>query len=387
MKAVEKLDAALIDGTLEEQLTSAFKFTQMHVSTTALGLTCKVRDAKDPVNEHQLISGTASQLNLSKSAIVDTPDVARMRYIFDRTKDTAELRPQIGTIVFNVDTWADRSQQLMLERVNKDGEIAALCLLIHWAKADDDAATLDALSFLAADLVFECRACGVGSRSASKTMQLIEADDANRKVVGMSAWRKAFQFARQLGEIQAEGRKADVKSDADRLLAVLKEDKVYGGEIKPDTMQRYLNLSNKLQHTELKKLLMKWESLEGRDSLIDSVTALRHIANVAPNTDDLEYLLYDLFVQQRCGLRKSIDVSSRRHLATPAQIARSILLRRTLWMHLDASFPELKSVIEPYKSSQFLFDKFGIDADGERTKDAVTPQHDSDEDGGDDDDE
>jgi hypothetical protein len=64
--------------------------------------------------------------------------------------------------------------------------------------------------------------------------------------VNMSAWRRALQLNNQLALIKAEGRHDVVKSEGERLLNVLTEDKVYGSEMKADTLGRYLGVAKRL---------------------------------------------------------------------------------------------------------------------------------------------
>ena len=64
-----------------------------------------------------------------------------------------------------------------------------------------------------------------------------------RNVMGVSAWRKALQLNTHLELVIGEGRHDDVKPESDRLLRVLTEDKVYGGEMKADTLGRRLGLA------------------------------------------------------------------------------------------------------------------------------------------------
>ena len=80
----------------------------------------------------------------------------------------------IGTITINWDSVDElgRSRQ----RLDRDAEIQALCLLIHWT--DGHRALLD----VAADLVFKYVHAGLGSLKKAYTLRLINEEERKHKV-------------------------------------------------------------------------------------------------------------------------------------------------------------------------------------------------------------
>ena len=260
---VNRVDKLLIEHKLDAEIAQAFSYAQEHVPKEPLGVTVPLRKDHTSLSEGLLISGTLSQLDLSCPAIQGGTDVARIRHVLMEGIDLKDLRALIGTIIVNTSTVGGN-----LQRANKDGEVAALCLLIFWqSTAAVDPDTSKRLMDTACDLSFECQSCGSGSAFESRKLLIVEQEEKRRNVMGVSAWRRAVQLSKQLALIKAECRHEDVKADSDRLLSVLKEDKVYGSEMKADTLARYLGVAKRLQDDQIRALFLTWEALEGRAAL------------------------------------------------------------------------------------------------------------------------
>ena len=88
----------------------------------------------------------------------------------------------ICTIIVNTSTVGWNSSLIShakLRRANKDGEVAALCLLIFWQskEAADPAEASKRLMDTVCDMAFECQSCGSGSAFESRKLLLIETEE------------------------------------------------------------------------------------------------------------------------------------------------------------------------------------------------------------------
>ena len=90
---------------------------------------------------------------------------------------TSELREQVGSIIVNRDTWVDDTTT-GLQRCDKDAEVDALCLLMYWHK-DNEEVMLE-LDKLSADLVFDCRSWGTGSKLCSNKTKQLDLDESKK---------------------------------------------------------------------------------------------------------------------------------------------------------------------------------------------------------------
>ena len=373
LDSVKRLEQLLKDKTLEKEIAQAFEFVKGNVSWVPLGMTVPLRTGESGTqSDGAMLSGTLSQLDLPRAAITAGVDVAKIRHVLMESINIKELRTQIGNIIVNTstETMADGK----LQRANKDGEVTALSLLILWSSEDlaDPQVTMNRLTEMACDLVYECHACGSGSSFESRKLQIVEVDERKRNVIGMSAWRKSLQYQHNVDLIKVEGRRAEVKSDADRLLLVLQDDNVSCKDLKSDTLGRYLAVAARLRNDDLQALFLLWESAEGRNALIDNVTTLRQIFVAAPVDADLLYVLQQLYYQQRRKRRAMFNLSHK-VTATPGNVARAILVRRSLYQYLEGEFPQLVSVMQPFSSYKHVLDKYGVDDYGMRSADSRVP--------------
>ena len=95
------------------------------------------------------------------------------------------------------------------------------------------------------------------------------------KVMAISGWRRLVFLSDYADSLVADGKYSSLKSDADRLMASLKEHGLYDTSINEATQKRYLALGRRVQLH--KGLLMRWELYHARDSLVDQITTMRLI--------------------------------------------------------------------------------------------------------------
>ena len=88
--------------------------------------------------------------------------------------------------------------------------------------------------------------------------------------------------------MKLEGRLADEGTDADRLIKLLKEDKIETANVAVDTMKRCLSLGKRLAHEETALILRCWESLCQRDSLVDNSSTLRGVMGASDSDEEEE---------------------------------------------------------------------------------------------------
>ena len=76
-----------------------------------------------------------------------------------------------------------------------------------------------------------------------------------------------------------------------------------------------------------------------------------------------------LFLEQRSGLRPKFVWRSPkgRDRRTPANIAKAILVRRGLFLHMKEKFPKLADVLDEYELPMFFTKEYGLTADGKKT--------------------
>ena len=87
-------------------------------------------------------------------------------------------------------------------------------------------------------------------------------------------------------------------SDAERLLAILKEDCIDVTNIQVDTMRRYLALGRRITHPNIQNVVASWECQCQRDTLVDSISTLRGVMSASDIDEDIAYVLRTLMMQQ-----------------------------------------------------------------------------------------
>ena len=265
----------------------------------------------------------------------------------------------VGQIIINASVWDGNSYENLI-RADKDAEVQAMCLVAYWCKNP-------AVSEAFADLTFEFKNHGVGSRALTATLKLCENENNLRSVLGLSGRRQVCVYSDLVEMMLREGRFTDGADVGDRLLKVLKEDGVFPGKINADTMKRYINLGRRCGNAAVKSCFEKWEALNKRNSLVDGITVLRGVCSSTENDVELAAILKELMMQQRANLRKQLTTpKSHNDSVTPANVAKGILLRNFIYTHVLHSFPKHKELIERFGPLAFYRDRFGIDEHGLR---------------------
>ena len=134
-----------------------------------------------------LFGGSLSQLALQLRAI-PTLDVGKLGYIIKNAVTDASLKDLMEPITVNID--AGNASNYV--RVDKDAEVDGLCLLMHWCS--DDAQLSERLKAVAADLVFDGRRMGDGTKVFAAKFDLMNQEEKKREVIGVSSWRMCLFF-------------------------------------------------------------------------------------------------------------------------------------------------------------------------------------------------
>ena len=144
----------------------------------------------------------------------------------------------------------------------------------------------------------------------------------------------------------------------------------------------FLSLGKRFSDKSVIALMQRWEFLEKRNCLVDGITILRMVAASAPNDDDLKYTLHHLFLQQRAAMRTTLTSNPKNEMCA-SNVAKAVLVRRNLFIHLKNTFPKCLDAIEPYASFEFYNTYKGVDINGVRAK-ADDDYEDDDDEGADD---
>ena len=125
-------------------------------------------------------------------------------------------------------------------------------------------------------------------------------------MIAISGWRRLLWFTDFVQCLLAEGKYPNLKHDGDKLIQGLKDENVHDASISELTQKRYLALGKRVQLH--KKMLMRWEMFHQRDALIDQLSILRYVFSISEREDDIAFILNELFMQQRAGLRNSLTM-------------------------------------------------------------------------------
>ena len=185
--------------------------------------------------------------------------------------------------------------------------------------------------------------------------------------MAISGWRRLVFLSDYADSVVAEGSYAALKTDADRLMAALKDQGLADSSINEATQKRYLSLGRRVQLH--KGLLMRWELYHARESLVDHLTTMRNICAVSDREDEVGYILNQLFLQQRAGLRILLSQpKSKADLKTPQNVAKSILITRMVLTHLIDKCPHLQPTLQPFVDNTHYEEQYGVQPNGARTR-------------------
>ena len=369
-KYTKKLNKHLFEGTLEIEIKNAYSHVKDVVLKDPLGEKCALRLPNDVLatlkkraDASIYFGGSLSQLDLPHEAF-NTMDTGALMLTLE-SENVVDLAQQVGPITINLDDLTkdtmDNNAWSQLKRVNKDGEVAALCLLIFWSAADAgdaDPVLNQALRKMAQDLTFIGEQKGVGSKLRGAQFASIRVDDNKRAVMGMSSWRKSLFISEWADRCVRESRHENIKLKAERLFKCMEEDKIPGlEEYKADTLSRYLILGSSLT-TAVQKCFMAWEAIFKRNSLMDNITWTRALIQACANEEEIIFLTKELMMQQLAGIRTTFGGRA------PNVLLKSVLLRKYLYIHLENAFPKLKDVVVQYSGKAFYEKCFGIQEHG-----------------------
>ena len=151
--------------------------------------------------------------------------------------------------------------------------------------------------------------------------------------MAISGWCRLVFLKDFVDSILAEGSYAHLKSDGDKLMQALKDQGLQDTTINETTPKRYLALGKRVQLH--KNALMRWEMFHQREALMDGLSTLRHVFAISDREEDMAYVINELFMQQRAGLRSSlISPKSKNEVKTPQNVGRSMLIKRMVLNHL-----------------------------------------------------
>ena len=369
-KFVDKFKKSIADNTLQKDLGKAYAAAKAGVSLTASGKAVAQRSVADVKalatasnKDHSvLFSGTLSQLNLPEPS-ESTVDCGRICQLLD-SPSISDLQSMIGPIIINLDQWScDTAADLY--RCNGDADVAALCLMRYWGF--DDKVLVAELDEVATDLTFDCKSLGAGSKLQNNKFILNDREELKRQSAGMSGWRVCCKLYESSRIVELEKRHLEEKTPVERLIKAMEEDGVKMIGRNADTIKRYMAVGERLQPQSIQAKLMIWESYEKRGTLIDNVTTIRSIVAVCPTTEQLEFVLNVLFLEQRAQLRPDM-ITSRSHqdARTPTNRMKAIILRNCLLLHISETFPAFKDLVLSYQTEAYVKATYQIDKDGTR---------------------
>ena len=178
--SAQKFKKMVQDDTMAAALQEAYSYVKTKALTAPLLISGPVH-TKESIREKMsadakgsvTASSTLMDMNLDADAVA-TLDVARIQWVLANHTTVHALKGCIGTITVNWDSADELGKSV--QRLDKDAEIQALCLLILWT--DGHKALLD----VAADLVFKYVHAGLGSSKKAYTLRLIDEEEGKRKV-------------------------------------------------------------------------------------------------------------------------------------------------------------------------------------------------------------
>ena len=121
-------------------------------------------------------------------------------------------------------------------------------------------------------------------------------------------------------------------------------------------------LGRRVAIEKVKKWLGIWETMYKRNALLDSIMVLRACIGVTTDDDELARLLQTLFLDQRCGLKKTMKPAKDK--VSPSNILKAYILRERVFVHLKKTFPAFGDVVDQYSTVAFYAKEYGVDQHG-----------------------
>ncbi len=122
--------------------------------------------------------------------------------------------------------------------------MAAACLIVYWHAKNKD--MTGEVQTALRDLVFEARALGKGSSFACAKLKLLDKEEQDRHVLGMSAFRKCLFLVDMHNQLTTEGLYKEIKSDAEAMMRLLRDEHVALNNWSADTVRRYLVIGRRI---------------------------------------------------------------------------------------------------------------------------------------------
>ena len=110
--------------------------------------------------------------------------------------------------------------------------------------------------------------------------------------------------------MNAEGKFNELTTEVEKLMALLKDQRVTSKSLNVDTVRRYLLIARKTKSDEIRNIINTFEFKFKRNAIIDSISVLRALCGVSANDEQLAYLLKILFLEQSAGIRKTFKVTA-----------------------------------------------------------------------------
>ena len=161
-----------------------------------------------------------------------------------------------------------------LVRAHKDAHVMAMCLAVYWHRCESDDVQ-QALHKACSDLVLEARKLGHGAAFSGQKLKLVEAEEEQRKVIGLSAYRKCLCLVTVSEQVQKEGLFVEAKSNADKIMMLLQQSDLKVKTWNVDTVKRYLSIGKRLDSAEVRSLIDRWMFLEQSGAMPADMDDLR----------------------------------------------------------------------------------------------------------------
>ena len=191
-----------------------------------------------------MFSATLGSLNLHSFAIPNTMDLGRVSHLLEHTKTTGGLADMLSVMKVNIDI-CPHGDLTHLVRCHKDAEVVAACLVVYWHK---DKGCRQSILVGLSDLAFDARSMGTLSSFKIEKFKIVEKEDADRDVMGLSAYRKCLFLYDLALDVVVENLFPEITDEAQKLVkAFTAAAKGVLSSWNLDTMRRYLGVGKKLK--------------------------------------------------------------------------------------------------------------------------------------------
>ena len=149
-----------------------------------------------------LSAGSLSALDLLANAVA-TLDTGRISFLLSNYTTLQSLKQVVGKIIINASAW-DCNGFSGLIGADKDAEVQTFCLVAFWCIDPMVAAAC-------ADLTFDFKELGLGSKQVTATLKLLDNEDKLRTDLGINGWRQVSMV------VAANGDHRSLKTSDERL--------------------------------------------------------------------------------------------------------------------------------------------------------------------------